>query len=248
MAPTSAVSRLSTGHSINRYEVKYFVPTKILPTLVEEMGPYTRPDPNADPVSGYPIFSVYWDTPKLSFYWEKVEGVKNRRKVRFRRYVDNDTVFIEVKERIDRTLHKRRVKWPLRRVMQVFGTGRGVDWEGLGDDPVAVEVALMVDRWALQPTMGISYRRRPLLGVFNRELRVTFDTRLMYRPAPVDVGNPFTSGAYILDPRLSVMEVKYDDRVPKWLMKLVCCHGLKIVRMSKYCSAVDRHRFGGQNQ
>ena len=167
--------------------------------------------------------------------------------MRFRRYGHSDKVYIEVKQREDRTLHKRRLAWTLDRVVAVFGNGRGVDWGALGDDPVAVEIALMVERLALRPSMGVSYRRLAMFGAFDPALRVTVDSRLMYRPPPIDVGKPFACGSYIVDPRLSVLEIKYDNRVPRWLTKLVCRHGLKIVRMSKYCSAVDLHCYGGQN-
>lgn len=237
----------TTGHAINRFEVKYFVATTAVPRLLDELAPYTQADANADPAQGYPVFSVYWDTDDLKFFWEKIEGVKSRRKLRFRRYEHSDTVYIEVKQREDRTLHKRRLKWPLDRVLQVFGTGRGLDWSSLGDDPVAREVALMIDRLSLRPTVGVRYRRRALFGAFDPELRVTCDSRLVYRTAPVDLARPFTSGAYILDPRVSVLEIKYDNRVPRWLTKLICRHGLKMIRMSKYCSAVDWHYYGGQN-
>lgn len=237
----------ATRYAINRFEIKYYVQTKEVPALLDELAPYTQSDPHADPVTGYSIFSVYWDTKALAFYWEKVEGLKNRRKLRFRRYGDDDQVYVEIKQREDRTLSKRRLKWPYDRVAQVFGSGRSVDWAALGDDPVAIEVALMIERLALRPSMGISYRRRALYGAFDPKLRVTFDSRLMYRPAPIDATKPFTVGPYILDPRISVLEIKYDNRAPQWLAKLVSRHGFKMVRMSKYTSAVDLHHFGGRN-
>jgi SPX domain protein involved in polyphosphate accumulation len=237
----------ATRHAINRFEVKYFVATKSVPSMLEELSPYTRIDSNADPGQGYPIFSIYWDTARLAFFWEKIEGLSNRRKLRFRRYGDNGHVYIEVKQREDRTLQKRRLKWPLARVIEVFGHGRGVDWASLGDDPVAVEVAHMIDGLSLRPTMGIRYRRRALQGAFDPDVRVTFDSRIMYRPALLDLANPFDTGSYVVDPRITVLEIKYDNRVPRWLTKFISRHGLKIVRMSKYCSAVDLYRFGGQN-
>jgi SPX domain protein involved in polyphosphate accumulation len=238
---------VATQHAINRFEVKYFVATKSVKEMLQELSAYTSIDSHADPGQGYPIFSVYWDTARLAFFWEKIEGISNRRKLRFRRYGDNANIFIEVKQREDRTLQKRRLKWPLERAVQVFGGRHGVDWSCLGDDPVALEVAHMIDRLSLRPMMGISYRRRALLGAFDPDVRVTFDSRIMYRPAPLDLANPFSAGSYVVDPRVTVLEIKYDHRVPRWLTKFVSRHGLKIVRMSKYCSAVDLYRFGGQN-
>ncbi|HXG43209.1 MAG TPA: polyphosphate polymerase domain-containing protein [Gemmatimonadales bacterium] len=236
------------GDTMNRFEVKYFVATKAVPALLAEIAEYTRPDPHADPEHGYQVYSVYWDTTDFAFFWEKIEGVKYRRKLRFRRYGGSPEIFIEVKQREDRTLHKRRLRWPVDRVLAVFGDGsRGLDWDAVPDDPVATEVALMIERFRLRPRMAITYRRRPLFGAFDPELRVTFDGRIQYHPSHFDLTRPFEVGRYVLDPRVTVLEVKYDHRAPVWLTKTVCRHGLKIVRMSKYCSAVDRYYFGGQN-
>jgi SPX domain protein involved in polyphosphate accumulation len=244
MSTTHAVEAAGSArpHAVNRFEVKYFVATRFVPDLAADLAPFTVPDAHGAGGRGYSVFSVYWDTPDLLFFWEKIEGVKYRRKLRFRRYDDSGTVFVEIKQREDRTLHKRRLKWPVDRVRAVFGEGGpGVDWSGLGDDPV------MIDRLRLRPVMGVRYRRLAWHGAFDPELRVTIDSRLMYRPAPVDVAAPFDAGSYILDPRVSVLEIKYDHRAPRWLTKVICRHGLKMVRMSKYCSAIDRHFYGGQN-
>jgi len=236
------------GDTMNRYEVKYFVATARVPELAAEWSGYTRRDPHSEGARGYPIYSVYWDTDDLRFFWEKVEGVKYRRKLRFRRYGSSDEVFVEVKQREDRTLHKRRLRWPAERVARVFGTGGGgVDWAGAAEHPVATEVGLMIDRLRLRPRMSVSYRRLALFGAFDPELRITFDGRIHYHPSHFDIERPFDAGRYVLDPRITVLEIKYDHRAPLWLTKAICRHGLKMVRMSKYCSAVDRHYFGGQN-
>jgi hypothetical protein len=242
------VERGPGGHAINRFEVKYFVATRQVPALVSELEPFSTADPHSDGPDGYSVFSVYWDTPQLAFFWEKVEGVKHRRKLRFRRYGSSDTISVEIKQREDRTLHKRRLAWPLTRVQDAFGDGgRSIGWDAVNGDPVATEAALMIERLRLQPTIGVRYQRRARFGAFDPGLRLTFDSRLMYRPAPVSLAQPFTLGSYIVDPRVSVLEIKYDHRAPRWLTKLVCRYGLKVVRMSKYCSAVDRDRSGGQN-
>ena len=249
VGPTlTGTARPLSRRVLNRFEVKYFLATSRVPTFLKAMEGYLTPDPHGDPEWGYGILSVYWDTPDLALFWEKIEGFETRRKLRFRRYLESPEVFVEVKERADRTLHKRRLKWPAERVDQVFGSEhRPIDWAAVGDDPVAVEIALMIERLRLRPTMGISYRRRAFFGAFDPELRISLDTRLMYRQPPVELSRGFESGPYILDPRITVLEIKYDHRAPRWLTKLVCRYGLKMVRMSKYCTAVDRHYYRGQN-
>lgn len=234
--------------TLNRYEVKYLVATAKVPDLVAEFAPYTTPDPHNEGEWGYPIYSVYWDSEDFLFFWEKIEGVKFRRKLRFRRYGRAPDVFVEIKQREDRTLQKRRLRWPVERVRQVFGEGgQAIDWDAVAEDPVATEVALMIQRLRLRPRMGITYRRRALFGAFDPELRITFDGRIKYHQAHFDIARPFELGRYVLDPRVSVLEVKYNHQAPLWLTKVACRYGLKTIRMSKYCSAVDRHYFGGQN-
>src|SRR5207249_1662663 len=105
---------------MNRYEVKYLVATGAVPALIHEFRDYGVADPNCRDEFGYQIFSVYWDTADWLFFWEKVEGVKYRRKLRFRRYADSPDVFLEVKQREDRTLQKRRLRWPVERAVEVF--------------------------------------------------------------------------------------------------------------------------------
>jgi hypothetical protein len=246
--PTASLTEAPARRTMNRFEVKYLVASPVAVELIAEIRDYVVPDRHGDPERGYRIDSVYWDTPELQFFWEKIEGVKYRRKLRFRRYGSSPDVFVEVKQREDRTLHKRRVKWSLDRVNAVFGDGSlPIDWSSLDGDVVATEVALMIQRLDLRPRMAVSYRRRAFHGAFDPQLRISVDSRLMYRHAPADLARPFDVGRYILDPRVSVLEFKYDHRVPHWLTKLVCRRGLKMVRMSKYCSAVDRHYYQGQN-
>jgi hypothetical protein len=127
-----------TLRSFNRYEIKYLVPVtepqafdllpvepqlagvvvdtphavargvavrvaKILPTIEERLDR----DPYSD-TTGYGVWSVYYDTRQLRFYWEKIEGLRFRRKLRVRHYGDRfgvteDTpVFVEIKQRVNR--------------------------------------------------------------------------------------------------------------------------------------------------
>ncbi|HTL04357.1 MAG TPA: polyphosphate polymerase domain-containing protein [Gemmatimonadales bacterium] len=236
----------SSVATLNRFEVKYLVPTRALPEISAELGEYVVPDPHSAGPQGYGVFSVYWDSPDFEFFWEKVEGLKTRRKLRFRRYLGSADVFLEIKQRLDRTVQKRRTVWPVERVVRAFGDGSRLDWEAAGDDPVAAEAMLLAQRLRLAPRVGILYRRQALFGRFDPELRVTFDSRLQYRTSGLDLARPFETGKYLLDPRATVLEVKYDHRAPVWLTKLIRRHELHIIRLSKFCSAIDREYFGHQ--
>ncbi|MFZ5622796.1 MAG: VTC domain-containing protein [Gemmatimonadota bacterium] len=232
----------------SRYEVKYLVRATAITDLARALEGYVEPDPRSDPEWGYSVYSVYWDSPDWRLFWEKVEGLKDRRKLRFRRYGGSSDVVVEIKHRIDRTLEKRRLRWPAERVREVLGPladGRLPDaiWEAT--EPVVGEVAAFVRANALRPRMAVLYRRRAWFGVYEPNVRITFDSRLQYRATGFDLVTPFEVGKYVLDPRAAVMEVKFTGRVPLWLSRFVTRHSLQMVRLSKYCAAVDKEYHAG---
>src|SRR5438105_10292038 len=121
-APQPSIALSSADEVMNRFEVKYLVATRLVDDLMKELAEFTQPDPH-DHGPGYHVYSIYWDTADFRFFWEKIEGTKFRRKLRFRRYDGQPPVFVEVKQRQDRTVQKRRVIWPWDRVLAAFGDG-----------------------------------------------------------------------------------------------------------------------------
>lgn len=230
----------------NRFEVKYLVGAAGLPGLLAQLAPYTRPDPHMEDPQGYRVHSVYWDSPGFTLFWEKVEGLEIRRKLRFRSYDDSPLVFAEIKQRVDRTLQKRRVRLPQEEAERML---RGSASPSLSDaqlaDPVAQEVEAFARQYLLRPVVAITYRRYALVGSETSDLRITFDRRVQYSATELTT-RALVRGHYLLDPRMAIMEVKYNGRVPRWLSKLVSREGLELRRLSKYCSAIDRLHFDGQ--
>ncbi|NUO84375.1 VTC domain-containing protein, partial [candidate division KSB1 bacterium] len=60
----------------------------------------------------YPITSLYYDTPDYKAYWDKIDGQRNRRKVRVRVYGNGvvsaaTPAFVEIKARRIQFLNKR---------------------------------------------------------------------------------------------------------------------------------------------
>lgn len=241
-APSNPADR---QENFNRFEFKYLIHQNRIGEIVDALGGFMRRDSHCDGDRGYLVRSVYWDSPQRDFFWEKVEGFKFRRKLRFRWYDDAaDAIYVEIKQRIDRTIQKRRVRWAVDRVREVFEEQRddGADrWA-----PVIAEALLLVNLHRLSPVMAVSYRRLAFHGVHQSRLRLTFDTNVRYHRTILRAGDRFEDGAYIVDPEHAIMEIKFDDCVPRWLCRLAVARELGLVRLSKYCRAVDRAEFAGQ--
>jgi VTC domain len=104
----AASGTLQAVRSRNRFELKYLLPRERAAALCEEALPYTQDDSHGRGTP-YVITSLYYDTPDLACYWEKVDGLKCRRKLRIRHYegaadlAPDTRVFVEIKQRINRT-------------------------------------------------------------------------------------------------------------------------------------------------
>jgi hypothetical protein len=232
--------------SFNRFELKYLAHRDLAREFIRALDGYVYADPNSKDGDGYPIYSLYCDSPGLALFWEKIEGLKYRRKVRFRRYGNDQDVFLEIKQRVDRTLQKRRVKWPLDQVIQTFCSGTALNGNGQETDPVSAEIYFLWSHYGLEPRMAISYRRQAFFATFESDLRITFDSRVQYNAVDLDLARPFEKGKYLVEPEQVVVEVKFNERVPLWLCKAIGKFGLQLVRLSKYCTAIDREYFHRQ--
>ncbi|MBM3987182.1 MAG: polyphosphate polymerase domain-containing protein [Planctomycetes bacterium] len=231
----------------NRFEQKYLVRIDDARALSAELAGFAEPDPHSG-LEGYSIHSQYWDSPELRFFWEKLDGQKFRRKLRLRRYAQGDEAFVEIKQRIDRTVQKRRARRTVADLVALFERGAiDTELEREETDPVVREALVLCREHRLAPKIAVSYRRQAWFARFETDLRITLDTRLMFDEHALDLARPFERGSWILPPELAVLELKYNQRVPLWLVALAKKHRLELVRFSKYCAAIDLAFYGGRH-
>ncbi len=227
----------------NRYELKYILPYKQYQRVLQDFKGFLRPDKHAGAEGVYRISSLYYDSPDLSCYRNKIDGIKYRRKLRLRVYKDSDmtVAFVEIKQRINRTVQKRRICLPMD-VATALCAGRDINITHLDqtDQETASEVLYLVKALSLRPQCIISYHRKAYEGSrYEHGLRVTFDTHLKYRLNNLDVTVP-SKDRFFLPPDTVVMEVKANERVPVWLTSLFGLHQCNLQRVSKYCLGIER--------
>ncbi|MDE3723257.1 polyphosphate polymerase domain-containing protein [Nocardiopsis sp. N85] len=230
-------------HAFNRYELKYLVPRSRLADVRAELRGRMRRDPYAGE-HGYGVWSLYYDTERLRFYWEKIEGLRFRRKLRIRRYGElgpapEDTpVSVEIKQRVNRVTQKRRVMLPYHLARDLCDRRTPVTHPGA--DPAFVgEVLDLIHRLDLRPVAMTGYRREPYVGVdADTGLRVTLDHRVRGRDRDFDL-RAETDNRHIIRPDLAVLEVKVDERAPSWVTDMAARLDLQVQRISKYCQSVE---------
>ncbi|MEU7825504.1 polyphosphate polymerase domain-containing protein [Catellatospora sp. NPDC049133] len=233
----------SALHAFNRYEIKYLVPTERLAAIRAELRARLDLDSHATE-GGYGVWSVYYDTRLLRFYWEKIEGLRFRRKIRVRHYgdrfdIDDDTtVYVEIKQRVNRVTQKRRVAMPYGDA-RLLCDGRQMVRHKPGQTGFIQEVLGLVQGLDLRPVAMTGYQREAYVGRdADLGLRVTLDHRVRGRDREFDLGSA-AENRLIIPASLSVLEVKANDRVPYWLTDLAARAELSVVRVSKYCQSVE---------
>lgn len=235
-----------TIRRFNRYELKYILPVRRVEQIIADLSDLVTPDRHGGE-KGYRIASVYYDSPSLDFFWAKLEGIKFRRKLRLRVYAGEDirsvqTGMVEIKQRVNRTVQKRRVELPLAEAEALCrGELPPGDLDEI-DRQAAAEVQYLVMAMNLQPTCLISYWRQAFVGgLYDAGLRITFDTDLQCRAHALKV-NEDAENHLFAPPDWCIMEVKVNEAVPDWVTSLLARHNCQLHRVSKYCAGLAKAR------
>ncbi|MDR1078816.1 MAG: VTC domain-containing protein, partial [Propionibacteriaceae bacterium] len=156
-------------HAFNRFEIKYLANPDQVERLRVELDRAMAPDPNSGP-EGYRVESVYYDSPGLRVYWEKIDGLRFRRKLRLRRYgaspaQDTSPVFVEVKQRVNRVTQKRRLSLPYAAARRLC-SGQTVELPAaatLAQTRLADEIVELCLIERLRPMVTTCYQRQAYL-------------------------------------------------------------------------------------
>jgi SPX domain protein involved in polyphosphate accumulation len=230
-----------------RFELKFLITVAQRDRLLAEILGNVAPDPYGGEGGIYRVNSLYYDTPSLTAYWEKIDGEKVRQKYRLRYYGERpDAPFFEIKHRYDRNIRKERVPLKPEKAAGFLVEGRGLQDLGEVVDCREPEDSAITGRLIaagvcqqVRPVVAITYVRQAWWGRWDPGLRLTFDHHCQALPpdklqlAGQDRGWPLTCGYPI------VMEIKFNERVPLWMVECVNRVGLTQLRFSKYATGVE---------
>jgi len=235
--------------SFNRFELKYLFTLSQAERLKSSLAAYLVPDEHSHHEGRYNLASLYYDSPDLRCYWEKVDGLKYRRKLRIRCYetgeplTDDTPVFVEIKQRVDRVTQKRRAVLRYADALRLCD-GREIPAHTPVERPIIEEAHTFLWQYDMRPTSLVRYERQAFIGVaYDIGLRVTFDTALTSQCDHLRLHEP-PRGQPMLAANWAVMEIKVNERLPYWLTQMVAAHNLQLIRISKYCRSIEVVREG----
>ena len=215
-----------------RYETKYLLSEKKYKMLKQRL----QDKLSIDHFGRTTICNIYFDTPEHLLIRTSLEKPIYKEKLRLRSYgtpSTGDTVFVELKKKYKGIVYKRRVKMELAMAEEYL-----YDLEPVSQpSQITREIDWFLNFYKnIAPEMYISYNRIAMYGVEDPELRVTFDSNILWREEELWLGcgvwgNPLLEESYRL------MELKIPGTMPLWLSHILDDLEIYPVTFSKYGNA-----------
>ena len=232
-----------------RLEYKYLIPVSEFQKIKNKMTPYLVLDKFAEKNKSkdYTVRSLYFDTLKYQYYFEKVEGIKVRKKIRIRvydNYVDGSIAFLEVKRKNENYIYKFRAPLLYRDLGKFFETRERKDLIICnGSNGRTIENAKIFLFYYihdnLKPVSLVTYDREPFFSRFDNGLRITFDKNLRSL-CPSDYNNIFEEKklSRVLNNKV-IIEIKFNHSIPAWFRDIIIQNRLNRMALSKYVICMD---------
>ena len=236
--------RRGTTEEFSRYEFKYLLDAELCARIEEEISAFMRYDGYAHEELGnaYIVRSLYFDDPSRTHYYEKIDGQLDRKKYRLRTYAHDDDgvvpIFLEMKGRYNQRVYKRRARIA-REELGAFLDPLKLASIAQGDSSEFLEGFLFSSlRRRLAPVVLVDYIRRPYVSDYDMNFRVTFDSEL--RACATDKLFPDATPSWNLcEPGRTIVEIKFNRRIPAWFHRIVQAYGLRRLSISKFCRGME---------
>lgn len=201
-----------------RAEDKYCCTPGEMYELQMRLNTVLRTDSNENDAEGYRVVSLYFDDLADTCLRDTREGSYNRRKYRIRIYNDSLAVIkLEVKEKRGTRIHKLSrsiTQEELRSLMN----GECIRASFSPEDP-AFLFNLAIQTKLLRPKVIVTYERKAFIYAPGN-VRITFDRNVRTSRQFEAFGTPD-----ILYDRLrgqdAVLEIKYDELIPQFILQLL---------------------------
>lgn len=184
------------------------------------------------------ISSLYYDTPDRKLIRASIEKPEFKEKIRLRAYgpvTDRSPVFLELKRKAYGVVYKRRVQATVPEVERFFAGEPELDRTGQIDR----EITYFRDYYRkLEPACMILYDRTAYYEP-DGDLRLTIDRDPRYRNEALSFDHA-PVGVPLLNPGETILEIKVQDTIPLWLVRIFSEGKIRRGSISKYGEAYRR--------
>ncbi len=227
----------------NRVEEKYIIDKKQYEHILGELEKYAYADEYSRNGSFYPISNIYYDTEDNNLIRTSLTKPVYKEKIRLRSYGTpnmDSKVFLELKKKYHGIVNKRRTALMLSEAYSFANTGEMPDIKDYMNIQVIKELEYSIKHYAIMPKVFLSYERQAYTGSQDKDLRITFDKNIISRREDIRLEYG-VFGERVIPKDTMIMEIKYMDRMPLWLIALLRHHDLEKTSFSKYGTEYEHY-------
>ncbi|OGY51294.1 MAG: hypothetical protein A3J59_02380 [Candidatus Buchananbacteria bacterium RIFCSPHIGHO2_02_FULL_56_16] len=226
-----------------RFEFKYQLPVETIEGLLPQLLKYLEFDPYAQRLPGrqYTVASLYYDSAGLDCYYQKLAGLRTRKKLRVRLYDFNlkpeTPVFLEIKRKYDTVVVKDRLTMSYQACQDLLVNNKKPATPLSDHDQETLNEFLWLKLYnGMVPQVMVLYDRKPLVGRVDPQFRVTIDSNVRTFTADwltaKGIAQPVSRG-------IAVLEVKFNNVLPFWFHQIIRRYNLAQQPFSKYCRSLE---------
>lgn len=220
---------MATIVSVMRTEKKYSITWNQQSALYHGLSLTMKTDENSD-AGGYLVRSLYFDSIYDNDYFDKIDGLEFRKKIRLRIYSpDQDTVKLELKQKQGAAQNKKSLIIT-RDLAKEMIAGRYIGLMELHSQ-LAEEFYQMLETGVYRPKCIVDYHRIAFAEDSN-DIRITFDSEIA---ASHNCEGFFKKDLSLLPVRKEpVLEVKYNGFLLSNIKRMLDIADVPEIAVSKY--------------
>lgn len=224
---------------VYRYEIKYKLPLLYVAKICGDLEKILLTDNNS---SGgkYVIRSLYFDSFDDEDYYSKLSGIENRKKIRARIYdYKKDICKLELKQKFGNKQIKESIIIDENMLSNLLKKKYSVLLPLCENNKSASKIYDIMSHKQYHPVIMIDYERKAYTYDFCN-VRITLDSNIRAGISQFDM---FNKNAFMTPVSMgeTVLEVKYDGKLPGFISAVLSKYNLTEVSYSKY--QISRSKF-----
>ena len=229
--------------SVFRKELKYVMGYQEFAKIRPQLALLLHPDVHGSDF-GYRVRSLYFDSVYDKDYYDTVDGLMSKGKIRVRVYDANSPIKLELK----RKEGSDSMKYSLILTREEAEKMQQGDYFFLTErkEEVAQRIFVQLMQGAYQPKCLVEYDREAYTFPAG-DVRVTYDTGTRATASPWDLFDEQAPLTPVIPAGTGVLEVKYSSQLPSFIKALVETDRLSSSN-SKYVQSREFYQYGGDTK
>jgi len=204
--------------NVKRQELKFWFPSNKKYFIKQLLASLMIVDANNLGEEGYEVSSLYFDSFEDKDFNQKLDGILNREKYRLRIYnQDVSSGKFEVKRKLNSVIEKLSISITDTEIKDIL---QG-DYSSIENDSSLAYAAKLMNMFHYSPKTIVTYQRYAFYLPFNN-IRITIDSNLSSHGFNTDLLNigKIEKNNLVKDNH-SILEVKFEDELPNYIMKVL---------------------------